>query len=64
MKQQLNLDAAITIHTLRHTFCSDLVQKGIAVPVIQKLANHKKITTTMRYTHLNDRLLEDAINIL
>lgn len=64
MKQQLQLDAAITIHTLRHTFCSDLVQKGIAIPVIQKLANHKKISTTLRYAHLNDAQLLDAVNIL
>lgn len=64
MKQDLKLDPAITIHTLRHTFCSDLVQKNISIPVIQALANHKKIQTTMRYTHLNTKQLENAINVL
>ena len=64
MKQELNLDNDITIHTLRHTFCSNLIQKGIPVTTIQKLANHKKIQTTMRYAHLNDIELERAVNIL
>lgn len=64
MKQELKLDDRITIHTLRHTFCSNLIQKDIPITTIQKLANHKKITTTMRYSHLNDKQLEEAINVL
>lgn len=64
MKKELNLDKAITIHTLRHTFCSELIQKGVSLPVIQALANHKKITTTMRYTHINNNQLTAAIDVL
>ena len=64
MKKDLNLDKAITIHTLRHTFCSDLVNKNVTLPVIQALANHKKIQTTMRYLHCNTKQLENAINML
>lgn len=64
MKKDLNLDKDITIHTLRHTFCSDLLQENVSLPVIQALANHKKITTTMRYTHYNINQLKEAINCL
>lgn len=64
MKKELNLDENITIHTLRHTFCSDLIQKGVLLPVIQALANHKKIQTTMRYLHLSNKQLEDAVSVL
>lgn len=64
MKKELNLDENITIHTLRHTFCSDLIQKGVVLPVIQALANHKKIQTTMRYLHLSNKQLEDAVSVL
>lgn len=53
-----------TIHTLRHTFCSKLVQNDVAIPVIQKLANHKSINTTLRYAHISDKQLEKAINML
>lgn len=64
MKKDLQLDSAITIHTMRHTFCSDLIHKGVVLPVIQRLANHKKINTTMRYTHLRDKELVSAISVL
>ena len=64
MKKELNLDKQITIHTLRHTFCSNLIQKGIPITTIQKLANHKKIQTTMRYSHLSNKELEAAIDVL
>lgn len=66
MKYKLNLDDDnnITIHTLRHTFCSNLIQKGVPITTIQKLANHKKLTTTMRYAHLSNKELEEAVNCL
>ena len=64
LKKDLQLDDDISIHTLRHTFCSNLIQKGVALPVIQALANHRQIQTTMRYAHLCNKQLEEAINIL
>ena len=64
MKKELNLDKDITIHTLRHTFCSDLVQKNVSLPVIQALANHKRLQTTMRYIHTDTNQLTNAINVL
>lgn len=64
MKEDLKLNKEITIHSLRHTFCSNLINKGVPVPVIQKLANHQNITTTMRYSHLNNETLEKAICLL
>lgn len=54
----------ITLHTLRHTFCSRLVQKDIPLTTIQKLANHKNYSTTLRYAHLSNKNLEDAVNCL
>jgi len=39
-------------HVMRHTFCSRLVQLGVPIPNVQKLMGHKKIETTMRYSHL------------
>lgn len=64
MKQELNLDDSITIHTLRHTFCSNLVNKDVPIAIVKELANHKSITTTMRYTHINNEQLTKAINVL
>ena len=65
MLKEINiLDADATIHKIRHTFCSRLVEKGVPLPVIQKLAGHKKITTTMLYAHVKDTQLEQAVALL
>ena len=64
MIKELNLDKRITIHTLRHTICSRLIEKGVPLPVVQALMNHKRITTTMRYNHLKNEQLEQAVCML
>ena len=53
-----------TPHTMRHTFCSRLVQRGVDLGSVRQLAGHSSITVTMRYTHLSDRSLETAISAL
>lgn len=64
MKAELGLDKDISIHTLRHSFCSTLNEKGVPLPIIQRLANHKNIQTTMFYTHTNIEQCKTAINML
>ena len=64
MKKELNLDKRITIHTLRHTTCSKLIEENVALPVVQALMNHKNINTTMQYNHLKNKQLEEAVLML
>ncbi|KYJ85665.1 tyrosine-type recombinase/integrase [Sulfurovum riftiae] len=42
----------VVIHTLRHTFASQLAIAGVPILTIQKLLNHADITQTMRYAKL------------
>ena len=63
-KRELNLDKDITIHTLRHTFCSRLIETGTDIRTVQILAGHKNIQTTQLYTHIKNKQLELAINLL
>ncbi len=51
-------------HVLRHTFCSQLVLRGVHVRTIQKLAGHAKLSTTEVYMHLVSEVEEDAIRRL
>lgn len=51
-------------HTLRHTFASHLVMKGVPLPAVQMLMGHSTITMTMRYTHLAPSTLRAAIALL
>lgn len=43
----------VTWHTLRHTFASRLVNRGVDIVTVQQLLGHSSITVTMRYTHTN-----------
>ena len=42
----------VVIHTLRHTFASQLAIAGVPILTIQKLMNHADIAQTMRYAKL------------
>jgi len=44
----------ITTHTLRHTHASWLAQSGVDIIHIKEALGHKRIETTMRYSHLVD----------
>lgn len=58
------LNDDIHLHTLRHSFCSNLVQRGVSLYVVKELAGHQNITTTQIYSHLSKANLSDAISLL
>ncbi len=52
------------VHILRHTFCTHLAMRGVPVTVIQKLAGHKHLTTTIKYMHVVEGETDRAIRQL
>lgn len=44
-----------TIHTLRHTHATRLIQNGMSVYEVKEILGHSDIKTTMRYAHLEQR---------
>jgi integrase len=49
-------------HDLRHTFASYLVMAGVDIRTVQVLMGHKTIQMTMRYSHLSQSHLLEAVN--
>jgi site-specific recombinase XerD len=58
------MDERVHFHTLRHSFASSLVQKGVPLYSIKELLGHSSISCTEIYSHLNLNSLRDAISKL
>ena len=58
------LDKTLHFHSLRHSFCSNLVKKGVSLYQVQKLAGHRKPITTQKYSHLVPEEMHNVVNVL
>lgn len=55
---------SIHFHSLRHSFASNLVQRGVPLYVIKELLGHSSIAVTEIYSHLNMDSLREAVAVL
>jgi integrase/recombinase XerD len=42
----------VSIHTLRHSFATHLMEQGVSMPIVQQLLGHKSLKTTSIYLHV------------
>jgi len=54
----------VSIHTLRHDFCTQNIKRGTDIYTVKKFAGHADIRTTMRYVHALDKKDFDALEAL
>ncbi|WP_428910901.1 tyrosine-type recombinase/integrase [Niallia sp. Krafla_26] len=54
----------VTPQKLRHTFCQRLIDNGVDVETVARLAGHKDVNVTKRYVkaQMNNQKVQDAIN--
>jgi len=58
--KKAGISKRVTPHMLRHSFATHLMDRGVVLPKIQYLLGHKDVKTTMIYTHLTTKSLDEV----
>ncbi len=57
--KKANINKVVGIHGLRHSFATHLLERGTDITYIQQLLGHNDIKTTLRYTHVTKKNIQN-----
>lgn len=53
-----------TIHQLRHSYATDLINRGMRVEMVSKILGHKNLQTTQRYAMVSDQTIKRSLEAI
>jgi site-specific recombinase XerD len=62
--QAAGIDKRVSLHTLRHSFATHLLEQKVDIRVIQVLLGHKKLDTTALYSQVATRTIREVTSPL
>ncbi len=63
-RKDAKLTQRFTLHSLRHSYATHLMDSGTDLRLIKELLGHKDIKTTLIYTHVSDQSLQKIVSPL
>jgi site-specific recombinase XerD len=62
--QESGVQKQATVHTLRHSYATHLLEAGVNLRVIQSYLGHRSIQSTLVYTHLTQKAQSPAVEAI
>ena len=63
-RKACGFDASFRPHSLRHSFATHMLERGVDIRIIQILLGHSSLRSTEIYTHLTEPLRDQLRNLL
>ncbi len=64
LMRQIGLDKRANLKSLRHSFATVLIERGVAMEIVRDLMGHSSIETTAKhYTHVRPQVRDTAMSV-